>query len=198
MTPPIYSKNFEHYIFEVYSQKPEFSLYEVSQVHRNLVLEDCDLDVDNDNKKADGLFSSHLKNPLSIKTADCLPIVVIGASGCALLHAGWRGIQKEIVKSAQVKNIQPHTFFIGPHISLDHFEVTDEFTQNFVASKNFLQKNDKLYFCLFGELKNQISQQYPDAAVENSKVCTFANNQFHSYRRDQATKRNWNILRISP
>ncbi len=187
-----FEKEFGGYLFSIYKEKPNFATIEVNQVHGAVVLND--LEQVNKENEADGLYSKDLKTPLAIKTADCLPIFVLGKKGASLLHAGWRGVHQEIVLVKEVQELEPFYFFIGPFIQADHFEVMNDFRQNFPKSKHFSEASGKLYFDLGAETQDQIKSCYPHAKIEICPISTFNDEEFHSYRRNGTTQRNWNVL----
>lgn len=171
----------------VYDQEPELSFASVEQVHGDVVV-----DTARAGAQADGLIKK-LGNPtaLAIKTADCLPIAVVGHQGQALLHAGWRGVQLEIYQVSTVKELEPYYFFIGPSIQQKSFIVTEEFHDHFPQSPHHFHDNT---FSLQGYVKESLAKIYPDAQVEDCSIDTFSDQRFHSYRRDKTTLRNWNLL----
>ena len=179
------------YCFEVYDDRPDFTCHEVKQIHSAIVI----LDNDSSEKEADGIFSVSIDTPLAIKTADCLPIVVIGKNGVALLHAGWKGLKEQILINENVKRIGPELIHIGPHIHVENYEVSQDFMNQF-QDKNFYEhKNGKIFFNLTLYASEQIKKFYPMAQIHISKTCTFDNHAYNSYRRNKTDKRNWNILR---
>lgn len=193
MSKITHEKEKDGYLFRVYSERPSFDLYEVDQVHGAIVLKDQSLT--NAKNEADGILSKELKKPLAIKTADCLPIFVLGKSGVALLHAGWRGVHQKISVSKELLEIEPYYFYIGPFIQALHFEVGEDFRENFPHSEYFI-KNDsgRLCFDLGKETFDQIKSSYPNVEVEVCSISTFAQEEFHSYRENGTAQRNWNIL----
>ena len=82
------------------------SLKTVKQIHSNKVLE---ITNNNLNKKieCDGMITQDVNISLAILTADCCPIFIfdIDSKFIACLHAGWRGVYKNIVKNALKKII---------------------------------------------------------------------------------------------
>lgn len=190
MAKLIFEKDLMDYKFQVYDDRPAFKCHEVKQVHGNEVHL-----ISHEIKEGDALVSPHdFKVPLAIKTADCLPIVAIGVQGVAMIHAGWKGLENRILFDKKISSLMPTLFFIGPHISENHYEVGQEFTNIFQNPNNFTHKNGKLYFSLFKEVTNQILSYYPNSLVLDAGICTFADENFHSYRLNKTEKRNWNIL----
>ncbi len=85
-------------------------------------------------KKTDGLITAHKSLFLTITVADCLPIFIYDPEKeiVGLIHAGWRGLSKNILL-AVIKKITenfrslPEDILVGvgPGISQCHFEVKD-------------------------------------------------------------------------
>ena len=47
--------------------------------------------------KCDGLYTAKKGNILCVKTADCVPILIHSEIGVGAIHAGWRGLSKNIL-----------------------------------------------------------------------------------------------------
>ena len=134
------------YIFETYLERPSFDFCQVHQVHGINVIEDRYLC---GNSKADGILSYELRKPLVVKTADCLPVAVIGHTGAALLHVGWRGLAKNILEYSPIDRISPRSFFVGPHITEDSFEITGRVSGTLSPFKKlFFRWRENLFFPL--------------------------------------------------
>ena len=173
------------------------SLKTVKQIHSNKVLE---ITNNNLNKKieCDGMITQDTNISLAILTADCCPIFIfdIDSKFIACLHAGWRGVYKNIVKNAfkKINRIQPNNkkiiSIIGPCLDKNNFEVDKIF------KIKFLKKNP-LYNSFFEDIavKNKslfnmralIKQQLIDENIyniEDIKEDTYSNVElFFSHRR---------------
>ena len=173
------------------------SLKTVKQIHSNKVLE---ITNNNLNKKmeCDGMITQDANISLAILTADCCPIFIFDADSkfIACLHAGWRGVYKNIVKNAfkKINRIQPNNkkiiSIIGPCLDKNNFEVDKIF------KIKFLKKNP-LYNSFFEDIavKNKslfnmralIKQQLIDENIyniEDIKEDTYSNvDLFFSHRR---------------
>lgn len=188
MEKHIYSRSLKRGVFTVYPLPPEFPYHEVKQVHgiyctyptKNLV-------------EADALIQSlDLDVPMLIKTADCLPIVFEGREEVVFLHAGWRGLAAGILNIDEIQKINPISCFIGPAIGPCCFEVTPDFNDAFAKIK--LLKKDNLYYAdLIDFSLKQIQQSFPAIEVSHSGICTMCTEEFHSYRRNKTTQRNFNV-----
>jgi polyphenol oxidase len=188
--PNIYLENLNYGRFETWNHRPDFSFHEAKQVHGTEIVSLETLPAE-----ADGLMVSweEFEQPLAIKTADCMPIVIEGAKGAIFLHAGWRGLANNILSRPEIAMITPQRVLIGPSIHQCCFEVTSEFREHFPESPNFNKLGNRLTFNLQQEAKDQLRKIFPNLLVDISPTCTSCNTAFHSYRRDQTSKRNWNL-----
>ena len=89
--------------------------------------------------ETDALFSRKPGIPISVVTADCVPILMARKSGGAVaaIHAGWRGTEARILRAlweklgAQGEKPQDWVAAIGPAIGPCCYEVSEELAQNF-------------------------------------------------------------------
>ena len=186
----LYSQTLDKGRFETWSTKPEINFYQVTQVHGVEIVRLETLPTE-----ADGMMVSwhDLNQPLAIKTADCMPIVVEGEKGVIFLHAGWKGLADGILKRPEMALINPQQVFIGPSIHVCCFEVSPDFKENFKHSPFFKESEGKIYFDLQQEASRILKEEFPHILVRIAPVCTCCNNKFHSYRRDKTKNRNWNL-----
>jgi polyphenol oxidase len=196
MSNLIFSKEFPNGWFEIYHGTPDFSFIEATQVHKNIVIPWSQAQT-NPSLEADGLYSTDNEfPPLAIKTADCLPILILGKKGVAMLHAGWRGVHQEIFLTKEIQELKPTFYFIGPHIQKESFQVTPEFKDHFPESLDFFhEKENKLTFSLADQVKKRMKESFPQIQGEVSSIDTVSDLKFCSYRRDNTAKRNYNIYR---
>jgi len=151
--------------------------------------------------KADAVITNLTNLPIAILTADCVPILICDQQKkiIAAIHAGWKGAYKGIVdkvikfmikKGSKPQNISA---VIGPSISIDNYEVQNDFKNKFLKKnrknkKFFKIKRKKLYFDLSKYvksilLKNKIKK------IEKIKIDTFdVRNKFFSARRALSLK----------
>lgn len=185
-----FSENLNRGRFETWTKKPDMYLVHAHQVHGVDIVSEETLPCE-----ADGLICSweEFNKPLAIKTADCLPIVIEGEKGVVFVHAGWRGLAHGILERPEISIIQPQRVLIGPSIHECCFEVSADFNTNFPDSPFFKKNGDKYSFNLQEEAKRRLRVNFPGLLIQIAPFCTCCNNNFHSYRRDKTTERNWNI-----
>ncbi len=112
----------------------------VHQVHGKDVLEIQNGKSFDTGCKADALVSGDSTRTISIRTADCVPILLSSDDGrvVAAVHAGWRGIVAEIIPAAAKrlttitgKPASTYRAAIGPCIGFEAFEVGAEVLAEF-------------------------------------------------------------------
>ena len=158
----------------------------------------------NNNKlKGDALITDKKNFPIAVLTADCAPILIYDDDKkmIAAVHAGWRGaykgIIKKVVKFMIKKGCSPQdiTVAIGPCISINNYEVKEDFKKKFIKKdkKNiflFKKTKDKNYF----NLNKYIRLQLEDLNIKKIDIInkdTFnAKNNFFSARRSISRNEN--------
>ena len=136
--------------------------------------------------EGDGLLARGPGPVLSILTADCAPVVVAGASGIAVLHAGWRGLVAGVIEKGVAALGDAHSAWVGPCIHACCYEVGPEVVAAFeehdlpVADGRHVDPSQAARVLL------------ERAGVTNVAVaeeCTHHNPDYFSYRRDGVTGR---------
>lgn len=181
-------------LFATFDEKPELAIFELTQVHGTEVV-NLRKGGTPDKPEADGAIASY-DGPLIpvIKTADCLPLLLLGSKGYAILHAGWRGVASPILGNPLLQDLDIEEIYLGPAISNAGFEVSSDFRENFPNSTNFSKVGNQLHFNLWEEAKSQALTYFPGARFIESGQCTWGQSGFHSFRRDKTSQRNWNLF----
>ncbi len=151
--------------------------------------------------KVDAVITNQKNLPIAILTADCVPILIYDHQKkiIAAIHAGWKGAYKGIVdrvikfmvkKGSKPQNISA---VIGPSISIDNYEVQNDFKNKFlkkdIRNKIFFRiKQKKLYFNLSNYVKSMLLKNRIKK-IEKVKIDTFDfKNKFFSARRALSLK----------
>ncbi|MEX0744344.1 MAG: peptidoglycan editing factor PgeF [Phycisphaeraceae bacterium] len=148
---------------------------------------------------ADAMVSDRPEQLLTIRVADCVPLLLAGDGGrvVAAVHAGWRGVVAGVVPAA-LRTMADRfgvtaddvTVAIGPHISVDHFEVGPEVAAEFdeadlspaVVRDNGHRPHVDLLEAVLLQLRRA---GVADERIDATDCCTYADaEQFYSYRRD--------------
>jgi YfiH family protein len=150
--------------------------------------------------RADALVSDDPTRVLSVKYADCVPLLLASADGRAVaaVHAGWRGLVAGVIRAAVSRLEQtagaPASSFvaaIGPCIGFDAFEVGPEVIAAFTermgrAAPIRAGRADKGHV----DLRQAALIELQSAGLSLDRIdttdrCTFAHpEEFFSHRRD--------------
>jgi YfiH family protein len=82
--------------------------------------------------EADGLVARSPGPVLGILTADCAAVVLVGADGIVILHAGWRGVVAGVVEAGLAAVGPVWGAWIGPSIHACCYGVGEDVTAAFV------------------------------------------------------------------
>ena len=172
----------------------------VHQVHGNRV---CDVrpgEAFENDQKADALVTDDPRRLVSIKYADCVPVLLSTADGGAVaaVHAGWRGVVAGVVPAAvhrlaERANALAATLVaaIGPCIGFERFEVGPEVIEAF---KNVFGEDapvrpagEKGFIDLQEAVRRQLLQAgLPSDQIDLTDRCTVRDgDEFFSHRRDR-------------
>lgn len=148
--------------------------------------------------EGDALISAVPGLALSIRTADCLPILIADQRNTAVaaVHAGWRGVVREILArtveamgrefGARPKDL---VVVIGPGIGPCCFEVGPEVACQFMSI--FPDRQEDLAGRAKLDLRKALLRQMgqigiPEGQIGLSEECTKCCSElFHSYRRER-------------
>ena len=139
--------------------------------------------------------------PLTVMTADCLPVLFCDRAGSvvATAHAGWRGLCEGVLEqtvAAMGSSSSEILAWLGPAIGPSAFEVGDEVRSAFVAqdpaaAEAFVPgmsagKWLADLYCLARQRLNGVGV----TQIYGGQHCTFSDpSRFYSYRRDGQTGR---------
>ncbi len=135
----------------------------------------------------------------AVLTADCLPVLLCDRAGTkiAAVHAGWRGLCAGIIEAAVERlMIHPENLmaWLGPAISVKHYEVGAEVFDSFKADEHaigFIKTGaDKWHCDLYALAAKRLKDLGLRAnAISGGDYCTYADPRFYSYRRSGLTGR---------
>ncbi len=145
-------------------------------------------------EETDALFTDRPDIWLAVNTADCLPILISSPEAIAVVHAGWRGLQKELLPKTLLMIMEefaqdPTKVFlsVGPCIRQYNYEVEESFATIF--DDKFFKPSTKKGHLLM-DLPAIARQQAKDVGVLDLNIfdCgidTFSDKRFFSYRRSK-------------
>ena len=163
--------------------------------------------------EVDGLWTRNPEIPVTVITADCVPILLYQAEekAVAALHAGWRGTFGKIISSffaalpGELADPKSWTAFIGPCIHACCYEVSETLISDFLVQ-----------FPEIPQAKIEASPRHLDLLAVNQfqlerlgvqvafahPHCTFCTRQngeptYFSYRRGDRNSRQYSSIQIS-
>lgn len=158
-------------------------------------------------KDKDALMTNEPRLALAILTADCLPLFMVDTrkKAIGLVHAGWKGLHKEIIARAirQMRkvfqtDVSDLTIALGPSLRSCCYEVKREFIGFFPEAVS--SRGDKLYFDIAAAAVHQLLKSgIKNGQIYDTRLCTSCLNQeFFSYRREgERAGRSMSILKIA-
>lgn len=165
----------------------------------------CEVTTENisENFWCDALYTRQKNIALFVLASDCVPILLYNEKIWIIwaIHAGWKGLQSEIIKKnfseiSQKYNtkIQDFSVYIWPHICQSCYEVGTEvsevFQENYSAYILENKKEKEKCFLDTGSIAVQQLQELwiMNSQIEYSKICTYEEKELlHSYRRKTHT-----------
>lgn len=141
--------------------------------------------------------------PVTIHTADCLPVFFCNRSGTqvAIAHAGWRGLESGVIENTvRTFSDAPDELLVwlGPAIGPSHFEVGNEVREAFLRhlpeheaafTPSPFQPDGRHWLCDIYLLARQRLARMGITQVTGGGFCTVSDERFFSYRRDKTTGR---------
>jgi len=146
----------------------------MQQIHGNNVVMVGKKDIGTTIPNCDAMITSDPGVTLGVRVADCLPIFVVDEKGrgIGLIHAGWRGLENEII----VKTIQKMEnqwkmetgklkIIIGPHICPEHYEVKEDVASKFSSYVKGVTLNVKTKFSSDSDYPHHSQSIFREAVV---------------------------------
>lgn len=147
------------------------------------------------NEESDAMITKEKGILLNISIADCVAVLIFDPIKeiIAGVHSGWRGTEKNIagktinlMKEKFGSNTKDLLVYLSPAAQKDNYEVGWEVAEKFPGfctpkdNGKFLLDNPRAVYSQIVE-KDVLSKN-----IEKSEICTIANDNYHSYRRDKS------------
>ncbi len=167
----------------------------MNQVHGNEVVEVDELSVSP--ITADALVTRKAGLPLTVLSADCLPILIQGRNVAGAIHAGRKGILNGIIERT-ISKMRTFTdtqlvATIGPAICGRCYEVDVQMYLEAIAIEPSLATSAETH-CLDLKKAAFVQLQRGNVIVNDLEICTAHDPNFFSYRRDGVSGRNAGVI----
>ena len=176
-----------------FGDEPTASL---KQIHSNIV---CPVTHPGDRQSdGDGLVTDIPGLWVSIRTADCLPVLIADPVKRVVtaVHAGWRGTVAQIVRVAVEQMAREYGSHpadliaaIGPGISLCCFEVGQDVADHFSPLEIVSGKTNPKVDLKATNRRQLIEAGLNSFSINCSEECTMCTPGFHSFRRGRTESR---------
>ncbi len=175
----IYKLNLGAALIGVKLWEEDVDVFTLRQVHSDKVVfagrEDAGCE-------GDAIITDRVGLKIGVRTADCVPVVLVGRERVAVVHAGWRGLQKGIIENT-IRLMEEEILyaFIGPSAKACCYQVGEDFREIF-ASVTY--RFGKFYMDTSDEVLLRLRRMWVKKIVRWNS-CTVCNTALPSHRRDK-------------
>ncbi len=168
-------------------------LFGVRQVHGVRVVEAPATEA----VEADAIWSGRSGDAVGVKTADCLPLLLVDPRGrrVAAVHAGWRGTFHQIARATVEALAQAGTrpadlrVAIGPSIRVCCYQVGEELASQFLSRfppEVCQRREGRAYLDLQRAVQSTLAHcGVPVGQIDDLGFCSSCDGRFYSHRRDR-------------
>lgn len=146
--------------------------------------------------EADGAVTSTPGVVLTVMTADCAPIALVGERGIGVVHAGWAGLLAGVVeagtRAVRVLDDGPISAVLGPCIQAARYEFREADLVPLVARFGPTVRSTTAWGTPAFDLPRAVHLALAEAgvdAIDDVGVCTHSSADHYSHRRDGVTGR---------
>ncbi len=157
----------------------------LKQVHSDVIVNADDLSV----VTGDGLVSHAVERMLGIKVADCLPVYLYNETKICIIHCGWRGIIKGIVKNA-AEIMGDYQYVLGASIGACCYEIKEDVAEPFKQSYDhaLVARDGKVFLDLKRAVIEDLGHERMRGLLDYCTKCE--SRFFYSHRRGDNKMRN--------
>ena len=134
---------------------------------------------------------------LAVRTADCVPVVLLADGAIGVVHAGWRGLAAGVVQRAVAVMGEVHTAHVGPHIRAGCYEFGAHDLDEVAAALGDHVRASTTWGAPALDLSAGVRAALGDVPVVDTGACTACTDLYPSWRARQDTARFATIAWIS-
>ncbi len=171
----------------------------MSQVHGDTIVEVRELSTEA--PTADALITDNPNLGLAVMVADCIPLLLSSMNIVAAVHVGRAGLVNSIalktVTRMQELGADSISAIIGPSICGSCYEVPKELHDSVVSLHPAASsRTSSGTFGLDLPAALKVALETVGVAVESKDICTFEDENYYSYRRNQVTGRQVGVIKL--
>lgn len=126
---------------------------------------------------------------LAVRTADCVPIVLVGRDSIGVVHAGWRGLAAEVVQKTIEAMGGAGQAHIGPHIRAGCYEFGAEDLDSVAAALGNEVRSLTMWGTPSLDLTTAARSALGAIPVIDNGACTACSDVYFSWRARRETAR---------
>jgi copper oxidase (laccase) domain-containing protein len=138
---------------------------------------------------ADAAFTRAPLARLAVRTADCVPIVLLGDESIGVVHAGWRGLALGIVQATVSAMGDVHTAHVGPHIRAGCYEFGNGDLDEVAAALGDGVRSTTTWGAPALDLAAGVRSALGDITLVDTGACTACSDLYFSWRARRDTAR---------
>ncbi len=171
----------------------------MSQVHGDTIVEVRELSTEA--PTADALITDNPNLALAVMVADCIPLLLSSMDLVSAVHVGRAGLVNSIalktVTRMQELGADSISAMIGPSICGSCYEVPKELHDSVVSLHPAASsRTSSGTFGLDLPAALKVALETVGVAVESKDICTFEDENYYSYRRNQVTGRQVGVIKL--
>ena len=126
---------------------------------------------------------------LAVRTADCMPLVLVGEDAVGVVHAGWRGLTGGIVQNTIAELGSVVRACIGPHIRVGCYEFGPSDLDDVAAALGDGVRGVTTWGAPALDLTAGARAALGDIPIEDTGACTACSGLYYSWRARKDTAR---------
>ena len=139
--------------------------------------------------EADAAITRIPNAKLAVRTADCVPVVLVADDAIAVVHAGWRGLAAGIVQKTVAALGSVERAVIGPHIRAGCYEFGADDLREVAAALGDHVRGTTTWGAPALDLSTAVRSVLGDIPVEDAGACTACSDIYFSWRARRDTAR---------
>jgi hypothetical protein len=139
--------------------------------------------------EADAAFTNRPGCTLAVRTADCVPVVLVGDGVVGVVHAGWRGLAGGVIQATAAAMGPVVEAYIGPHIRPGCYEFGAADLDSVAAALGDGVRATTTWGTPALDLTAGVRAALVGIPVHDSGACTACSTLFFSWRARQERER---------
>jgi len=139
--------------------------------------------------EADGAFTATPGCRLAVRTADCVPVVLVGDGVVGVAHAGWRGLADGVIEATATAMGSVREAHIGPHIRRGCYEFATPDLDEVARVLGDGVRAKTTWGTPALDLTLGVREALGDVEINDTGACTACSDMYFSWRARQEPQR---------